>query len=378
MQKNTYEEGKAKIRAAGSTFLNPRARFSRDVSVAFVKLVAKKSTRILDSTAATGIRGIRYYLETPSKDVTLLDINRSAFKSLKSNLRLNGVEARAHPKSIQEFANTTEERFDIIDLDPFGGVTPDVNDLMKVAKDGGYFMATATDTAVLCGANSKACRRIYDSKPLHNEICHEVGIRILIGFIDRVAAQFSYGIDVLAAFSYMHYMRVFLKLEKGAKPALESMAHMGYVYYCNGCFYRSFSESFFPKQTTCPACGSRLETSGKMWMGPLKDEKTVEGLLAKLKMIGGEEAGIKAVETLISELDLPLYYSVPKFTKKLKISSVSPEKVMAELKKSGFSASMTHMEKACIRTDADMRDFERALSRVHAHGKVYAAREGSG
>ena len=31
---------------------------------------------------------------------------------------------------------------------------------------------------------------------MHNELCHETGMRIMIGYIARTAAQFNLGIDV--------------------------------------------------------------------------------------------------------------------------------------------------------------------------------------
>ncbi len=211
-----YREGNAAIKYACRSFLNPDALLSRDISVAFVASVADRHTRILDSTAATGIRGIRYYLETPSKDITLLDMNDGAFADLKKNISFNKVKAKAIGKSIQEFANTSKEKFDIIDLDPFGGATPYIYDLMKISKDGTHLLITVTDTAVLCGADYAACMRLYDARPMHNELCQEVGLRLLIGYVARVAAQFNFGIDVLASFSYLHYMRIFVRLRHGA------------------------------------------------------------------------------------------------------------------------------------------------------------------
>ena len=156
-----YVEGKARIKYSDNAFLNPTAKFVRDLCVAFAGSIASKETSILDPTAATGIRGIRYYLETRSKDVTLLDINKKAAAIAKKNLAFNKVKARLLNKSIQEFANTTDERFDIIDLDPFGSIAPNLYDILKISKDGTYLTFSATDAAVLCGAHPKACLKIY-------------------------------------------------------------------------------------------------------------------------------------------------------------------------------------------------------------------------
>ena len=243
-----YEEGRAKIRFIGEAFLNPEAMFSRDLSVALVNGFANRSTKILDPTAATGIRGIRYFLETKSKEVTMLDMNKNAYEAAKKNTKSNKVKAKVLNLSIQEFVNTTKSKFDVIDFDPFGSVAPNVYDLLKASSGGGYLFLTATDTAVLCGAQERACRKIYDANPMHNELCHEVGIRILIGYVARAAMQFNYGIEVILAVSYAHYMRVFLKLRYGEESSHDSIKELGYAYHCNKCGFNSTEKGFFPFQ----------------------------------------------------------------------------------------------------------------------------------
>ena len=358
-----YTEGKAKIRYHDKAFLNPDAKLSRDLSVAFVKSVADIKTRILDTTAATGISGIRYYLETGAKSLTLLDINRAAYLTAKRNLRFNRVKAVALNKSMQEFANTTKEKFDVIDLDPFGSISPNLFDLMKIAKNGTHMLLTATDTAVLCGAHPKACVKIYDARPLHNELCHETGIRIMLGYVARVAAQFNFGIDVLLAVSYMRYMRVFVRLNRGAKNTMNALNNLGYVYYCNRCYYRTYETSIFPKQSLCAICKNKLDISGKMWLGNLYDADTIAGIRKNfLEDKSGKE--LRFLEILGNELDIPLYYLVPKLTKKLGIGAVSHVGLINELKESGFEASETHMLGSSIRTNASIKDIERALKKT--------------
>jgi len=70
-----YIEGKARIRDSGNAFLNPVGKASRDLSVAYVDLLASKGSSLLDATAATGIRAIRYTKESGIKNPTILEIN---------------------------------------------------------------------------------------------------------------------------------------------------------------------------------------------------------------------------------------------------------------------------------------------------------------
>ena len=246
-----YSEGKADIKYYDKAFLNPKGKLSRDISVAYMAVLAGKGANALDATSATGIRGIRYIKEAKIDKVTFLDINIDAYKTLMQNIGFNKVKAHAiaYSTSIQEFANLKGDRYDFIDLDPFGSAAPNIQDLLKVSKDGTRLMVTSTDTAVLCGAQEKACMRIYLARPMHNELCYEAGIRVLIGYIARLAGQFNYGIEVEASFSYLHYMRVFVRLVHGAAYAYKSIAKLGYATYCNKCGNRSIDEKAFPYST---------------------------------------------------------------------------------------------------------------------------------
>ena len=355
-----YKEGKARIRYCGSAFLNPKAAISREISVAFVKSIAKRATRVLDATAATGIRGIRYCMEDGIRDLTLLEINAGAYKELKRNLAFNGVKACALNKSIQEFSNTCNEHFDVIDLDPFGGVAPYIYDLMKISRDGTHLIATATDTAVLCGAGLKACMRIYGARPMHNELCHEAGLRILIGYIARTAAQFNFGVEVLMSVSRIHYMHVFLRLRHGSLKAMDSLSNMGYAYYCNRCCFRTYERAFAATSRTCPECGNALEIYGAMWLGNLYDKKTTQAVRECLGSGAGKGA-VSLMDRINGELDTPFYYDMPRLTRNMRMSSVSPVKVMEALERAGFDASLTHIDPDAIRTRADLNRVKRAI-----------------
>ncbi len=360
-----YKEGKAVIKYERNSFLNPDALISRDISAAFVSAFAEKGSRILDCTSATGIRGIRYYLESKAKDLTFLEINSKSFSSMKKNVVSNKVKGKMLNTSMQELANASKDRFDFIDLDPFGGVTPYIYDMMKISKGSTYLMISATDTAVLCGADYRACVRLYDAKPMHNELCQEVGLRILIGYIARVAAQFNFGIEVVLSFSYLHYIRVFIRLDHGAKSAFESIKSLGYAYYCNKCLYRGVQKSLLPSIVECELCGNKLETAGKMWLGKLYDRNTILSVIAEMEsgVADGryDKKSLNFINTLSKEPDVPLYYSIPQLTKKMHIGAVSPNMLIDKLLKKKYNASLTHLEKSCIKTNAGIEEMKRLV-----------------
>lgn len=348
------EEGRAKIKFSDGTFYNPNMRGLRDISVLFLKAVGKRRYSLLDATSATGIRGIRYALEASAGKTTYLDMNKKAYSDTKLNVKRNKLKGTILNQDIQEFANSSEESFDVIDLDPFGSVAPYVYDLMKVAKDGTILMATATDAAVLCGAHYSACLKIYASQPLNNELCQEVGTRILINFIARIAAQLNFGIEVKLAISNLHYMRVFLVLRHGAENAVESIKQTGFGAFCSKCRAFYSSKGLAPKLNgKCANCGAETIPFGPIWLGNIYDH----ALLRKMKMLmpkGMEKNAAKLLRTVDLELDTPFFYSIPKLTRYLGISSVPRKRVLDKLGKK-YEVSETHFDPDGIKTDAPIK-----------------------
>ena len=347
-------EGKAAISVPEGVFYNPKMGKLRDISVAFLRANSHKDARLLDCTAATGIRGIRCALEAGIRDATLLDINEDAARAAKANVKRNGLRLDALNMSIQEFANTRKDAFDIIDLDPFGTPVPCIYDLLKVSKGGTLLMVTATDTATLCGAEEKACLKLYGSMPLHNELCHEVGVRILLDYIAREAAQFNLGVEPVLSISDMHYFRVFLFLREGADAAVGSVKRTGLGSYCRNCHSFSFARGVAPKaETCCGYCGKEMILFGPLWTGSLQDREAIAKTLESGK--GCSPEAIRLLERIRDEVDTPLFYNVSKITRHLHMGSVPIDGMIKTLSRR-HAASRTHFDPNGIKTDAGIRD----------------------
>ena len=338
-------EGRAKVYAGRNVFYNPKMETLRDISVSFLNAAGCSGMNLLDATAATGIRAIRYAKECSINKGIALDINRKAYSVCKRNLKSNMVGIAAMNKSVEEFANTYEGKFDIIDLDPFGSPAPCIYDVMKVSKGGTLLMVTATDTAVLCGAHARACVKIYNAKPLHNELCKEAGVRILIGYAARMASQFNFGIAPMLSVSDMHYMRIFLSLKSGASEASDSLSNVGIGAHCGACGSTHFKDGMAPLiGNICDECGSGLEGFGPLWTGRLYDKSITS------KMLEDKEIGI--IRRIDGELDIPMFFSIPDVTSRLGRSSVSHYKVIDLLLKSGRLATATQFGSSGVKTDA--------------------------
>lgn len=350
-------EGKANILISDGVFYNPKMKELRDISVMLVKARKHRKAKLLDSTTATGIRGIRYALESGVKELTMLDVNEQAAKNARANAARNKLKARVENSSIREFTASCKEAFDIVDLDPFGSPAPYLYDLLRVCRDGTLLMVTATDTATLCGAEGQACERVYGSRPLHNELCHEAGIRILMGYITRTAAQLGFGIEPMLSISAMHYMRTFVTLKKGAKDAVDSVRKMGFGTYCWNCHEFSVTKGIAIKENRCNYCKKEVQNFGPIWISSIQDKKV---LARMLKYASDYPDAVKLLKTISEEVDTPFFYSIPKITSHLGISSVPQDKVLEILRKRG-TASKTHFEDTGIKTDADINEIVKAV-----------------
>ncbi|MEM4161342.1 MAG: methyltransferase, partial [Thermoplasmata archaeon] len=182
-------------------FYNPNMEFARDVTVSLLSAVLDKrrKLKVLDGMAATGIRGIRIKKEVSKRfSVTLNDINPVAVKLIKKNLELNGVEGEVVCKNLNEILASSA--YDYIDVDPFGSPVAYLDLAFQSLKRNGVLGVTTTDTAVLCGTAPKVCVRRYLARSRNNYMCHEIGLRIFLGYLARTAAKFDRGVKPLLSF----------------------------------------------------------------------------------------------------------------------------------------------------------------------------------
>lgn len=356
------KEGSAEIEVAEGVFFNPKMKCLRDISVAFLNAIGSKGNSLIDCTSATGIRGIRYFKEAGISGLTLLDTNEKAAKNTLKNLKKNRIKAVSLNIDLEKFAAGSEQKFNIIDLDPFGSPAPYIRDILKISEDGTIVMLTATDTAVLCGAHSKACVKQYASAPMHNHLCKEAGIRILISYFMRKASEFNFGTELLISISDMHYMRLFLRLRKGAQKAYDSMMQTGFGAYCNSCFSFSCMPGIAPAiSSVCHACGSKTKLFGPIFLGKLNDKALAGKMLKEMDESG---CGYKTISAVCKELDTPFFYHLPTLTRKLKTSSVPFHKVSEILEEKGFICTRTAFNESGIKTDAPIAELLSAISKA--------------
>lgn len=358
-----FKEGEAGIALNANVFFNPKMKQLRDVSSLLLQATGANGMRGIDCTAATGVRGIRYIKEAGLKDVVFLDVKKEAVDLIARNLKANRINGTVINQPFQHFANTCKDRFDVIDIDPFGTPAGFVYDAMRISRDGTILMATATDTAVLCGARKQACMKNYWAEPMHNELCHEAGLRILLNYIARNAAEFDFGIEPMLSVADMHYMRAVVRLRNGASVASESLRNSGIAQSCAKCHnfdYAYGNLSHFGEE--CSFCRSKMVLSGPMWMGKLNDKELVKRMIV---MGDGrlERHSLKLLSAIYNEVETPFFYSIPKITRYLGVPSVPLSNVIDNLEKN-FKTSRTCFDDSSIKTMAGITDVIQAIKKA--------------
>lgn len=277
--KQYLREGTASILNEGFVFYNPVQQFNRDLSLSVIstfsrihqeELAAKRQKKaptetspsaivgvpemraghklpgglvILEALSATGLRSIRYANEIPGVErIIANDLSKQAIAAIQHNLRHNGVEHLvdvSHADAMQLMYTTAfgppENRFSVIDLDPYGSPTRFLDGAVQSLADGGLLCVTATDMAVLAGGTPEACYVKYGSIPVRSKACHEMALRILLRCIESTATRYGRYIRPLVSVSADFYIRLFVRVFSGPAECKRSAARQSMVFQCTGC-----------------------------------------------------------------------------------------------------------------------------------------------
>jgi len=361
------QEGLAKINLAEGVFYNPYMELCRDISSLAVAACNDAGDLVLcDGMSASGIRGIRYKLENKNIARTVfVEMDEKACELIKENLKLNGLgpdrlDIEVINDDLNHILYRGRNKFNFVELDPFGSPVPFIRAalLNLRASRTGYLSVTATDTAVLCGAQVKACKIHYGSQPLDNYFCHETALRILISHIARVASPLEIGITPVFSLSKRHYFKIILKVEKGAKHALDSVSQQGFISFCPACF--KIGISYHPFLEKNCKCGSQVQWAGPLWLGKIWEAEALRIMQEEnQKRNYKNKSEINHLLNTIyseSEIPVPFYYDIHKIADKLRAQIPSFDVVQKKLEENGYKASRTHFNLHAIKTDADAEE----------------------
>lgn len=266
------------------------------------------------------------------------------------------------------------DRFDVIDLDPYGSPSHFLDAAVQAVKDDGILCVTCTDMAVLCGIAGETCYSKYGAMALKEKYCHEMALRIVLQCIESHANRYSRYTEPLLAISADFYVRLFVKLHSGQGKVKRSVSKMASVYSCVGCGACSLQRlgnaiptkgdnfkytppSGPPVNMECEHCGSRHRVGGPIWAESMYNmdfiSRVITGLQKEQFKTSPRIIGMLTMMT--EELpDVPLYYIIDQLCSLLHCNVIPLIQFRSALLNAGYRVSLSHAAKGSAKTDAPM------------------------
>jgi tRNA (guanine26-N2/guanine27-N2)-dimethyltransferase len=310
----------------------------------------------------SGVRAVRYLLETPNVEhVVAADREDIAVKLAQQTVLLNRLEDRVsviHSDAHTLLSDHATDRFDMIDLDPFGSPAPFFESALRATADGGVITATATDMGPLSGARPTACMRKYGISPIRTEFEKELAVRTLASCLSTTACSAELGIRIVFSHATDHYARLYAVVRKGRKSANQTLANLGYLTYCPTCLFRSETKSISSVRSECVNCGAPARIGGPFWLGSIWDKETVESMVQLTPALVSTR--LSAIQKILGrvqeELNSPSFYYTTDAMASLYGAKPPSLALLTELlRTSGYQAARTHFSSTGFRTNASLQ-----------------------
>ncbi|KAF4977466.1 hypothetical protein FZEAL_6030 [Fusarium zealandicum] len=286
----------------------------------------KSQFQILDALSASGLRALRYAHELPFvTSVKANDLSDSAAETIKMNAKHNGLEDKitvtqgdALALMYRAIADDLSKKdrlgnpgrtnkFDVIDLDPYGTAAPFFDAAVQsVRDDGGLLCITCTDSAVWAGHSySEKTFALYGGIPVKGMHSHEAGLRLVLNAVATSAARYGLAIEPLLSLSIDFYTKFFIRVNKSPQSVKFLAAKTMMVYSCDqGCGAwetqplmkskptpNKKGSGAFIKHTMalgptadqhCQHCGYKMHVNGPMYGGLIHSQEFIQKLLDQI------------------------------------------------------------------------------------------------
>ena len=360
-----------RLMSEAPVFYNPLMAVNRDTAVMAVRAHTRglgREATVCEPMCGSGARGVRIALEAEGVGgVTMGDLSPTALTLAQANASRNGVQGRVSLRLLDasllmSLHGYPGGRYDYVDVDPYGSPAAFIGPAVAATRNHGLLAVTATDMAPLCGVNPKACLRKYGGQPLRGELCHEAALRLVAGALVRGAAVHEAAATPVFSYYADHYVRVYARLDAGARRADAALSQMGYLKHCPGCLHHEASQD--SRADPCPHCGSAMSVGGPMWMGELSEQEFTSGMLEEAEKLGHltRSRAAAIVRQVRAEARLPPgFYVIDSLCSAVGLPSLPTEDVLARIRGVGFRVARTHLDERGIRTDADVGELKRLL-----------------
>uniref|UniRef100_H0XN43 tRNA (guanine(26)-N(2))-dimethyltransferase n=1 Tax=Otolemur garnettii TaxID=30611 RepID=H0XN43_OTOGA len=347
---------------------------------AVVGEICEEGLQVLEGLAASGLRSIRFAREVPGlRSVVANDASARAMDLMHRNVQLNDVAhlvqpSQADARMLMYQHQRVSERFDVIDLDPYGSPAPFLDAAVQAVSEGGLLCVTCTDMAVLAGNSGETCYSKYGAMALKSRACHEMALRIILHSLDLHANCYQRFVVPLLSISADFYVRVFVRVFTGQAKVKASASKQALVFQCVGCgtFHLQrlgktsgapggrvkYSAACGPPVTSeCEYCGQRHQLGGPVWAEAIHDLDFVSHVLDAVSTNPSRfhtSDRIRGVLSVITEElpDVPLYYTLDQLSGTIHCNTPSLLQLRSALLHAGFRVSLSHACKNAVKTDA--------------------------
>ncbi|MGC9133039.1 MAG: hypothetical protein ACP5GJ_01370 [Nanopusillaceae archaeon] len=315
-------------------FYNPLMKINRDSTILVLKSyydITGKKLKIFDCMAATGIRSIRIIKEIPEviREIYINDIKKEAYENILENLKLNNIEINEKIKILNKDCREIllKEKFDYIDIDPFGTPVGFVELLSKSLNKYGIGGITATDISSLSGSRPKSCFKKYNTIGIKTDFYLEFGLRNLAKYIIVEGLKYDTALIPIFGYYYKHHYRIYVKKSLKSKDINYLIDNIREIYYCEKCGYKNLEGG------KCKICENEMKKLGPIYIGKLYDEKILEKIKENIKILEMDKEENKVFDNIFncdSKIDVWYYYDIRKISSYYKKNLPKIEKIILE------------------------------------------------
>lgn len=351
------KEGKAEFEIKDfllkKEFYNPAMSIVRDLNVLITSIFSNKNSKYLDLLSSIGANSIRIAKEVGIK-VYANDISKDAIEKLKLNAQKNNVNIEILNFDAKCLFTNLKEKFDFIDIDPFGSPIYYLPFITKFLKKNSILSLTATDTATLFGLKPLTCLRRYGIFCNKNDFEREVGIRVLITSSFLLLSKYKILAIPIFAFSEKHFVKIYFKIDFGKEKINNFLKNFGSISYCMNCLNKEIGI-----KEKC-VCGKEFNHIYPIFIKSYIDKNILEKIeneLENRKYFQNYEKIKKTIETLKNEdLNVPWYFDLHLVAKIYKTKCIAINEICEKLNKKGFYASKCFLNSKAIRTNASIKN----------------------
>lgn len=349
-------EGKAQFKV-GEAFYNPKSQVVRDLGV-LAALAYKKQQgqlRVLEVMAGSGVRSLRYYLESDADFVWVNEGNYQLNSLLQQNIQqtINSDRYKlTHWDAHRVFFDCFNRRdyYDLVDVDCFGTAAPYLSTMLWATKIDGLMYLTSTDGRTLAGRIPDKSLQAYGAYPRSHPALQEQALRVIIGSVAQQAGTKGMGVEPVFSLFAGETYRVMYRLIRHANLTAENYGFLGYCHQCGD--YQTISWRKLGK-AVCP-CDNSLTVSGAMWLGALHDLSYLLEMKEFARVLQWHNI-VKLLAIMESEAELPPYFfTLREIGKRGQLDLPKRSRIIEALQNRGYRASATHINAEAVKTDADI------------------------